>query len=518
MSTGSGKLLQPSESYIRKAEKDIHAAIKKWQDFEAKASYEKLNPAVEYAIEFARRNGLVVYGGHAIDAVLPSNDKIYTKNDVHDVDIFSPLPQFHAKKLAGELDDIFHLPFVEAKFSFMHDNAFNVVSMSNKIADFTYMEKDVIDSLFVRIGKQLRPMAPIDYILYSMHNEFSHPLVTPDRWDKTFGRFVRVLKHNPIDHDAACIPSCFIAAEKDEEKVIQACLRAVRKMEGRPPILGAYAVLLLLENINGDGDMKKTTTMRPLCPGISAIEVLSKDPFVDANHVLAILKKAVGTSTPEKPFVLNRSPSYWLSLSADNTSADNVTLSNNNSNSTNNEVQVQVQVQATPSRTKKAHDGQSLDEVVILYGGIRIISFINAETCSHVVSSGDIALGGIDTIMKFLYKRYLFGPSNKSPSSPISTTLRCLINTMYDVQFRLSDKKRTKITKRFSTSDCYGISKMYMDVYIKQKQKAATTHWIYRAYEPVHRESRLKERALNNDPPPSNKPAGAKKSKKKSIK
>ena len=483
--------LKPSDTFVRKTEKDIAVSIKKWCDLEESSKYERLHKAIDHAILFAKRHGLIVYGGQAVNAMLPQESKIYSKRDINDVDVFSPLPKEHARWLAGELDDELGIDFVEAKYSFMHDNSYGVFAGGEKLVDFTYMDKSAIDTLFLRIERNLQPMAPIDFLLYSMHNEFSHPLITPYRWEKTFDRFTKLLTGNPIEYDTTCLSTCFVKPEKEIEKAINVVMKTLKGIEidRRPPMIGARAVLAMAM---ATLSLESIKSYVPACETVPVIELLSLDPMKDAQLILEALQKLPG---PLRPQPFRSGP--WDHPSQGGGGEEE---EDGGGDGENSKEQASI---SPPQRDvtviKKAQDGQPLVEIVLRYGTRNLVSFVKFDVCSHYVVAGDNIYGGIDTILTFLYKRYLFGASNKSPSSPTSTTLRCLINTMYDVQLTSAERKRTKMTKRFSTSECVGNVIKFMDSWREQRDKVQANRWHYKAYLPEHREERRLQRSPTLD-------------------
>ena len=468
-------MLQPSEMFIRKTEKEIMASVKRWEDIELSEKFDRYNKAIEHIIQFSRKHGLIVYGGQAINALLPVESKVYGKKDINDVDIYSHRPLDHAKLLAGELDDLFDLDFVEAKYSFMHDNSYSVFANGEKLADFTYMDKVSIDSLFLRIERNMQPMVPVEYLLYSMHIEFSHPLITPDRWGKTFNRFVTLLQAFPISYDKTCFETCIIKPEKELEKIITIMNKHLKLIpaDKRPPIIGFGASVGMAATVLEEGK-KAFKNMVPACDKIACMEVLSTDAVADALLMRDYIMKEAKLNDEIGIF----RNGLWI----------------NELSETKDQNSEEEEEEAKTKHKKKAMDGQPLDEVILMYKNRVIASFVKVEVCSHFVISNDIVYGGIDTVLTFMYKRFLFGPSNKSPSSPTSLTLKCMIHMMYDIQFKSADRKKINMVKRFSTSECYGKHMTFRDSFQEQLDKRSKNKFYYKAYLPEEREHRRLER------------------------
>jgi hypothetical protein len=143
----------------------------------------------------------------------------------------------------------------------------------------------------------------------------------------------------------------------------------------------------------------------------------------------------------------------------------------------------------------KAKDGQPVDEVGIYLDHRIIVTFVKEDMCSHVVVTNDVVYGGTDTVLAYLYKRMLFGAYNKSPASPVSASLACMIASMYDSQFKSADRKKKKLYKRFSTSECFGHAIDKADAFRKQLAKELRNRWHYHPASPAERERRRSIRA-----------------------
>lgn len=148
--------------------------------------------------KFIKRKKLVCYGGIAINALLPDEDKIYNKDvDLPDYDFFSS----NALEDAKELADIYAkegYTEVEAKAG-QHHGTFKVFVNFLGVADITYLPKE----LFNTVKKQA---VKVDGILYTDANflrmgmflELSRPSGDTDRWEKVMKRLALINKYHPL--------------------------------------------------------------------------------------------------------------------------------------------------------------------------------------------------------------------------------------------------------------------------------------------------------------------------------
>lgn len=151
--------------------------------------------------KFIKRKKLVCYGGIAINALLPDEDKIYNKDvDLPDYDFFSHNALHDAKELA----DIYAkegYTEVEAK-SGQHHGTFKVFVNFLGVADISYLPKDLFNSVKKEAVK-------VDGILYTDANflrmgmflELSRPSGDTDRWEKVMKRLTLINKYYPLQID-----------------------------------------------------------------------------------------------------------------------------------------------------------------------------------------------------------------------------------------------------------------------------------------------------------------------------
>ena len=152
---------------------------------------------------FIRKNQLIVYGGFAIDAILPAQDKFYNKEtELSDYDFFSP----NAMEDAKELADIYlkeGFTEVESK-SGQHHGTYKTFVDFLGIADITYIHKDIFNKLregAIKINGIY--YAPPDFLRMSMYLELSRPAGDVSRWEKVAKRLALLNKNYPL-HEKHC--------------------------------------------------------------------------------------------------------------------------------------------------------------------------------------------------------------------------------------------------------------------------------------------------------------------------
>lgn len=147
---------------------------------------------------FIMKKKLVCYGGIAINALLPKNDKIYNEDiDIPDYDFFTANGVEDAKSLA---DEFYKKGFteVEAKAA-QHHNTFKVYVNFMAVADIT----NIPEELFKTIRKRAKLVKGIYYtdenfLRMGMYLELSRPSGDTDRWEKVLKRLILINKYYPI--------------------------------------------------------------------------------------------------------------------------------------------------------------------------------------------------------------------------------------------------------------------------------------------------------------------------------
>ena len=147
---------------------------------------------------FIKKKNLIVYGGLAINNILPKEDQFYDKDvEIPDYDFFTT----NALEDAKELSDMYFkegFTDVEAK-SGQHHGTFKVYVNYMPIADLTNIPKEIYNSLkkdSLRVAGIL--YAPPNFLRMSMYLELSRPAGDTSRWEKVLKRLTILNKHYPL--------------------------------------------------------------------------------------------------------------------------------------------------------------------------------------------------------------------------------------------------------------------------------------------------------------------------------
>jgi hypothetical protein len=146
--------------------------------------------------DFIKKKKRIVYGGIAVNNILPKKDRFYKPMEFPDWDFFSPDALNDAKELA----DIFYkagFGNVEAK-SGIHYGTYKVYVNFFGVADITQLDYFYDKISPYTINKDNIPYAPANWLRMSLYLELSRPMGDITRWEKLLPRLRLLNKYYPI--------------------------------------------------------------------------------------------------------------------------------------------------------------------------------------------------------------------------------------------------------------------------------------------------------------------------------
>ena len=204
---------------------ECELAILRSQSDKAKERQEKRkvnSPEIKKMIsiveQFIRYKKSIVYGGTALNNILPENDQFYNKElEIPDYDFYSPTALDDAKELA---DIFFENGFedCEAK-SGMHHGTYKVYVNFIPIADITYLSPEIYNALRKEaIDKNGILYTPVNFLRMSVYLELSRPAGDVERWNKVYDRLLLLNKHYPFNSKNCSTVEFQRGLEKDSTK------------------------------------------------------------------------------------------------------------------------------------------------------------------------------------------------------------------------------------------------------------------------------------------------------------
>ena len=248
--------------------------------------------------DFIRRKKLIVYGGTAINNILPKSDQFYDREvELSDYDFFST----NALEDAKELADIYlkeGFVEVEAK-SGQHYGTYKVFVNFLGMADITYIHKDIYKALnsdIVKVNGIL--YAPPNFLRMSMFLELSRPAGDVSRWEKVLKRLTLLNKHYPLT-GTQCNKLDFqrdMAVKNDQEKIYKTVRDSFIQQD--TVFFGSYAISLYSQYM--------PKNLRNQLEHVPDFDVLSEEPEKTAfilkerledegfKHIKIVERQAIG--------------------------------------------------------------------------------------------------------------------------------------------------------------------------------------------------------------------------------
>jgi hypothetical protein len=253
--------------------------------------------------EFISKNKCIVYGGTAINNVLPKEDQFYNFDyELPDYDFFSP----NAFELAKTLADLYAkkgFEDVEAK-SGVHHGTYKVFVNHMGVADITYLHPELYDSIKKSaIIKEKIMYAPANFLRQSMFLELSRPMGDVSRWEKILKRLNLLNKHYPLIHKKCELQRRF-SSRRDEPELFTLSKQVF--IEEGVVFIGGYANALYTVH-----------TKVPKLKNVPDFDVLSMKPKETVKKVLQTLKKAGYDVTSKEHPAIGELVSTHYSISVD---------------------------------------------------------------------------------------------------------------------------------------------------------------------------------------------------------
>lgn len=177
-------------------------ADRKAAELEA-ANYEKYHELFDVAIAYFRRRSVLLYGGTAINDLLPKRLKFYGERVLPDLDVF--VPEERAEAVAqGLVNEYLARGYALAAYKpALHENTLKVYAQGVQVADVSGVSRRAYATL--RKGSQRSsfgvPIVNAAFLRWSLHAMLAQPYDAPLRWKKVYERVVAFYQAYP---PAAC--------------------------------------------------------------------------------------------------------------------------------------------------------------------------------------------------------------------------------------------------------------------------------------------------------------------------
>lgn len=165
---------------------------------------ETITRIFEILEDYIIKKNLLLYGGFAINAILPEYAKFYDPtHEIPDYDIYSPTPLEDAIDL---VDVFFENGFkdVETRAG-VHYMTYKVFVNSITVADLTILDKSIFDNLQREaIVINRIHYCPVNFLRRNIYKELSQPKGDIQRWEKIYKRLNKINESFPVDVSIDC--------------------------------------------------------------------------------------------------------------------------------------------------------------------------------------------------------------------------------------------------------------------------------------------------------------------------
>ena len=271
-----------------------------------KVNNDDIKTILKIVEDFIQSEGLICYGGTAINNLLPKSAQFYKRDlEIPDYDFYSSDALNDAKKLANIYFEAGYID-VEAK-SGVHYGTFKVFVNYIPIADITMMHKTIYDTLSKdAISISGIKYAPPNFLRMSMYLELSRPDGDVSRWEKVMKRLNLLNKQYPFDSNKNCKLIDFKKVSKttsDKNLKLNGILRDIFIDNGLV-FFGGYSTQLYSKYITCKKSKKSLLA-------IPDFDILSEDPCksaiiakesllrLDYTNVTTVKHNAIGDLIPE---------------------------------------------------------------------------------------------------------------------------------------------------------------------------------------------------------------------------
>lgn len=162
--------------------------------------YDKYYNYYDIAVRVLKKHNVLLYGGTAINEILPKESRFYKEKELPDIDVFCT----NSEPIAKDIMETFtkkgySLTTVKEA---LHENTYKVMVEGLQLIDLTVLEKGLFQKL-KKGGLKTSfgiPTVNVDYLKYSLHSMLSKPF-DAHRWPKVFQRLIRLYDAYPVKLD-----------------------------------------------------------------------------------------------------------------------------------------------------------------------------------------------------------------------------------------------------------------------------------------------------------------------------
>ena len=261
--------------------------------------------------KFVRIHDLVIYGGVAMNALLPDDLKFYGPNEFPDFDCLSTSAKKTAKALANELTSN-GFKYTEVR-SAIHTNTFKVFVNFEAMADFTQVSGKFYNGIARLVVKRDgMKLAPPFLLKHYVIKELARPDGSAFRWQKVYKRSQALDKIFKTPQSDFIDRKRMVTFEQEERDVMTKVLEFIK--DHKLPLVGNLGLAYLVDPLRAASfECCKQDQF------FSTFEVLSVDPDASYSQLRAYLPKNVKIKSSRRFFyqeIIPKRLRVYLTLSS----------------------------------------------------------------------------------------------------------------------------------------------------------------------------------------------------------
>lgn len=387
----------------------------------------------EVVEKFIKKKKLILYGGYALNLILPQTKKFYRDYTQADFDCYSYTAKKDAIQLAKKLKKLKY-KLIKVKLA-KHENTFKLYVGTLNVLDITQLDKKIFD-IYIKIHNYEKHndllvyytdsfnIIPLYLMKRNMHYELSRPEGSYYRWEKIYNRSKLLDKVYFTKHFNQIRSNCklnindntYLKIPSDWNICINKLLFYIKKYKN--PIIDNYAIKLI-NNIKDKNCCRINTYSNILV-------ILTNKYIKTCNDIIKIINNTINK---KKYKILKQDKTY-----------------------TTNSVDI------------LENRYRIVIEDIITKKRISLISIINVKNnCFSVQNIKGYTVGSIDTILCFLYSYYLTYLIAKYLVYRHNTVLE---DTQQYINLYENMIDKITLNKRLLTT-CYGKEISKEDIYLK---------------------------------------------------
>lgn len=259
---------------MSKCKKTVEALVSDYEKVLNRSIIKKTDDLFLIVSEFIIQNELILYGGFALNLLLPKKSKIYDDTSLNDFDCFSK----NAKQMATKLSNLIAnkgFKYIEVKPG-IHPGTWKVFVEFISVCDITELQPDVFDHMY-RLAKfedATIPrntnflISPITFLKKELCVELAEPATSYYRWEKLLKRFHIFMNAFP-DKPTKKLKSIYDGNNADLNKLLNSMIKIAVKDETM--FVGNIAIDILKDSFDPN-------SLKSYGPDNPFIEILAIDP------------------------------------------------------------------------------------------------------------------------------------------------------------------------------------------------------------------------------------------------